>query len=101
MSCANARRRTTVLLRLVQCQHGCNRFRHQWSLLPLPEVLLPYPVLWCMSSTSGGSAAPQALYKERTMKTYSVHVYREMRLFFPGIVARTVQEAATLAAGMP
>jgi hypothetical protein len=35
------------------------------------------------------------------MKTYNVHVYREMRLFFPGIVARTVEEAATLAAGMP
>jgi hypothetical protein len=35
------------------------------------------------------------------MKTYNVHVYREMRLFFPGIVARTAEEAATLAAEMP
>src|SRR5713101_605553 len=39
--------------------------------------------------------------KERTMKTYNVHIYREMRLFFPGIVARTAEEAATLAAEMP
>jgi len=35
------------------------------------------------------------------MKTYNVHVYREMRLFFPGIVASTAEEAATLAADMP
>jgi hypothetical protein len=35
------------------------------------------------------------------MQTYNVHVYREMRLFFPGIVARTAEEAATLAAAMP
>jgi len=35
------------------------------------------------------------------MKTYNVHVYREMRLFFPGIVARTAEEAATLAADLP
>jgi Rad3-related DNA helicase len=35
------------------------------------------------------------------MQTYNVHVYREMRLFFPGIVARTAEEAATLAAEMP
>jgi len=35
------------------------------------------------------------------MKAYNVHIYREMRLFFPGIVARTVQEAARLAADMP
>ena len=35
------------------------------------------------------------------MKTYNVHVYREMRLLFPGIVARTAVEAATLAAEMP
>ena len=40
-------------------------------------------------------------YKKRTMKTYNVHIYREMRLFFPGIVARTAEEAATLAAEMP
>jgi hypothetical protein len=41
------------------------------------------------------------LPKERTMKTYNVHIYREMRLFFPGIVASTAEEAATLAADMP
>jgi hypothetical protein len=35
------------------------------------------------------------------MKTYNVHIYREMRLFFPGIVASTAEEAATLAAEMP
>ena len=35
------------------------------------------------------------------MKTYNVHIYREMRLFFPGIVASTAEEAATLAADMP
>jgi|RhiMetdeSRZDD1v2_1073273.scaffolds.fasta_scaffold56559_5 hypothetical protein len=40
-------------------------------------------------------------HKERTMKTYNVHIYREMRLFFPGIVARTAEEAARLAAKMP
>jgi len=34
------------------------------------------------------------------MKTYNVHIYREMRLFFPGIVASTAEEAATLAADM-
>src|SRR5215831_4658117 len=39
--------------------------------------------------------------KEGTMKTYNVHIYREMRLFFPGVVARTVEEAATRAAEMP
>jgi hypothetical protein len=39
--------------------------------------------------------------KECTMKTYNVHIYREMRLFFPGVVARTVAEAATRAAEMP
>ena len=35
------------------------------------------------------------------MKTYNVHIYREMRLFFPGIVASTAEEAATRAAEMP
>ena len=35
------------------------------------------------------------------MQTYNVHIYREMRLFFPGIVASTAEEAATLAAEMP
>jgi hypothetical protein len=35
------------------------------------------------------------------MKTYNVHIYREMRLFFPGIVASTAAEAATRAAEMP
>jgi hypothetical protein len=35
------------------------------------------------------------------MKTYNVSVYREMRLFFPRIVARTAEEAAILAAEMP
>jgi hypothetical protein len=39
--------------------------------------------------------------KDLTMKTYNVHIYREMRLFFPGIVASTAEEAATLAADMP
>ena len=35
------------------------------------------------------------------MQTYNVHIYREMRLFFPDIVASTAEEAATLAADMP
>ena len=35
------------------------------------------------------------------MKTYNVHIYREMRLSFPGIVASTAEEAARLAADMP
>jgi hypothetical protein len=35
------------------------------------------------------------------MKTYNVHIYREMRLSFPGIVANTEEEAARLAADMP
>ena len=35
------------------------------------------------------------------MQTYNVHIYREMRLFFPGIVASTAEEAARLAAKMP
>jgi len=35
------------------------------------------------------------------MQTYNVHLYREMRLFFPGIVASTAEEAATIAADMP
>jgi hypothetical protein len=39
--------------------------------------------------------------KERTMTTYNIHIYREMCLSFPGIVARTAEEAATLAAAMP
>src|SRR5215510_2929030 len=55
-SCSNSRRRTTVLLQLVQCHYGFDRFLHQWSLLLLPEVILPYPVLWRMSSTSSGWA---------------------------------------------
>ena len=32
------------------------------------------------------------------MTTYNVHIYREMRLFFPGIEAATPDEAAHLAA---
>jgi hypothetical protein len=32
------------------------------------------------------------------MPTYNVHLYREMRLFFPGIGADTPEEAAKLAA---
>ena len=35
------------------------------------------------------------------MQTYNVHLYREMRLFFPGIVASTAEESATIAADMP
>jgi hypothetical protein len=35
------------------------------------------------------------------MTNYNVHIYREMCLFFPGIVARTAEEAATFAAAMP
>ena len=35
------------------------------------------------------------------MKTYKVHIYREMCLFVPGIVARTAEEATTLAAEKP
>lgn len=35
------------------------------------------------------------------MKTYNVNLYREMRLFFPGIVAQTAEEAARIAAEMP
>src|SRR5262249_15475416 len=46
------------------------------------------------------SCATSAI-KERTMQTYNVHIYREMRLFFPGIVASTAEEAARLAAEMP
>ncbi|SRR5579871_1889446 len=33
------------------------------------------------------------------MTLYNVHIYREMRLFFPGIVAATPEEAARIAAG--
>jgi hypothetical protein len=32
------------------------------------------------------------------MNTYNVHIYREMRLFFPGIEADTTEEAAKIAA---
>lgn len=35
------------------------------------------------------------------MPTYNVHLYREMRLFFPGITASTHEEAAQLAAQQP
>ena len=35
------------------------------------------------------------------MKAYNVHIYREMRLSFPGMVANTAEEAARLAAEMP
>lgn len=35
------------------------------------------------------------------MKTYNVHIYRELCLFLPNIVARTAEEAATFAAAMP
>ncbi len=35
------------------------------------------------------------------MKTYRVHVYRELRLYFPAIEASSAEEAAQLAAGMP
>ena len=35
------------------------------------------------------------------MQTYNVHIYREMRLSFPGMVANTAEEAARLAAEMP
>jgi hypothetical protein len=33
--------------------------------------------------------------------TYNVHLYREMRLFFPGIVADTPEQAAARAAELP
>ena len=35
------------------------------------------------------------------MPTYNVHLYREMRLFFPGIEADTPQQAAKLVADKP
>ena len=35
------------------------------------------------------------------MKTYNVHIYREMCLFFPGIVARTAEETTTFATEKP
>jgi hypothetical protein len=35
------------------------------------------------------------------MPTYNVHLYREMRLFFPGIVAKSIKAAARIAAGKP
>jgi hypothetical protein len=35
------------------------------------------------------------------MTRYNVHIYREMRLFFPGIEATTPEEAANLAGGKP
>ena len=35
------------------------------------------------------------------MPTYNVHLYREMRLFFPGITAPTPDAAAQRAAQMP
>jgi hypothetical protein len=35
------------------------------------------------------------------MTKYNVHIYREMRLFFPGIEAATPQEAANLATDKP
>jgi hypothetical protein len=35
------------------------------------------------------------------MTRYNVHVYREMRLFFPGIEADTPEEAAKMAAEKP
>jgi hypothetical protein len=34
---------------------------------------------------------------ETTMPTYNVHLYREMRLFFPGIEAESPEQAARLA----
>src|SRR5262245_37960826 len=64
-SCSNSRRRTLVLLRPVECQHGFDRFLQQWSLLLLlPKAILPYPVLGRMSSTIGSRAAiPQSLVR--------------------------------------
>jgi hypothetical protein len=35
------------------------------------------------------------------MTLYNVHIYREMRLFFPGIEAATPEEAARIAADKP
>jgi hypothetical protein len=35
------------------------------------------------------------------MTLYHVHIYREMRLYFPGIEAATPEEAARIAADMP
>jgi len=35
------------------------------------------------------------------MPTYQVHIYREMRLVFPDIAARTADEAAQTAAALP
>ncbi len=37
----------------------------------------------------------------RKSTIYNVHVYREMRLYFPGIVAKSIKAAAHIAAGMP
>src|SRR5215510_14743468 len=57
-SCSNSRRRTSVLLRLVQRQHGYDRLLHQSSLLLLLlGGVLPYAVLRRMSSTSAGNTA--------------------------------------------
>jgi hypothetical protein len=35
------------------------------------------------------------------MTLYNVHIYREMRLFFPGIEAASPEDAARIAAGKP
>jgi hypothetical protein len=35
------------------------------------------------------------------MKLYNVHIYREMRLYFPGIEAATSEEAAKIASDKP
>jgi hypothetical protein len=36
--------------------------------------------------------------KEIIMKTYNVHIYREMRLYYPGIKADSPEQAAQIAA---
>jgi hypothetical protein len=38
---------------------------------------------------------------EFSMPTFNVHLYREMRLYFPGIEADTPEKAAKLVAGKP
>ncbi len=48
--------------------------------------------------TNGAGLDRPSSERSRTMTLYNIHIYREMRLFFPGIEAATPEEAAKIAA---
>jgi len=76
--------------------HVVNRIGYLLSTVPVPvgadiQVRIP----------AQAGPAPRSTEREARKTLYNVHVYREMRLYFPGIEAQTPHEAARIAANKP